>query len=143
MGLFREILLATVATLGFAVLFNAPRRVVLLCAVTGGVAFAIRQLLLQAGTTHNLATLISALVVGLVGELAARRYRVPALVFKVTGFVPLIPGALSYRTVAEVLNGNYVEGLATGLQTALLAAAIAGGVGTATAIFRLRIGNTR
>jgi uncharacterized membrane protein YjjB (DUF3815 family) len=136
--LLREMALAMIATLGFAVLFNAPRRVVLLCAIIGGVAFGVRQSLMELGVSQNLATLVSALVIGVIGELSARHYRVPALVFMVTGFVPLIPGALSYRTVLDVLNGNYSDGLVNGVRTGLLAGAIAGGIGTATALFRLR-----
>ena len=126
------------ATLGFAMLFNAPRRVLLICALTGGAGTVIRRLMVDAGSPIELATYISALAIGLSSELGARRCRAPALIFKVTGFIPLVPGALSYRTVLEIINGNYGEGLTTGLRTGLLAAAIAGGIGTVTALFRLR-----
>lgn len=136
--LLRDAALAMIVTLGFAILFNAPRRVLLVCAIIGGVAFATRQILMQLGASQNLATLISAFTIGVIGELGARRFRVPALIFMVTGFVPLIPGVLSYRTVLDILNANYNDGLVNGLQTGLLAGAIAGGIGTATAIFRLR-----
>lgn len=138
MLLLRDAGLAMVVTLGFAVLFNAPRRVLLLCATIGGIAYLTRQILMQLGGSQNMATLLSAFVIGVIGELGARRFRVPALVFMVTGFVPLIPGVLSYRTVLDILSGNYADGLVNGLRTGLLAAAIAGGIGTATAIFRLR-----
>ena len=137
--LVREMLLAMVATLGFAVLFNAPRRVVLMCALTGGLGFVIREVMLMVGASPNLATLLGGFGIGVVGELAARYFRVPALVFRVTGFIPLVPGVLSYRTVLDVLNGNYTEGLVNGLRTGLLAAAIAGGIGVATALFRFRV----
>lgn len=136
--LVRSVLLAMVATLGFAVLFNAPRRLLWVCAMTGGIALLIREALLALGTSPNLATLAGAFGIGVVGELSARRYRTPALVFRVTGFIPLVPGVLSYRTVLELLDGNYIEGLTTGLRTMLLAGAIAGGIGVATAMFRLR-----
>jgi uncharacterized membrane protein YjjB (DUF3815 family) len=130
--------LAMGATFGFAVLFNAPRRALLLCALNGGIAFVSRRLVLDQGASLELATLIAALGIGLVGELGARALRTPALIFKVTGFIPLVPGALSYRTVFEIINGNYADGLATGLRTGMLAAAIAGGIGTITALFRMR-----
>lgn len=136
--LLLKTLLAMAATLGFAVLFNAPRRTLPLCALTGGVALLTRELLLYAGASPNLSTLAGALAIGLIGELGARWYRTPALVFRVTGFIPLVPGALSYRTVLDLLNGNYADGLTNGLRTALLAGAIALGIGTVTALFRLR-----
>jgi uncharacterized membrane protein YjjB (DUF3815 family) len=133
-----NMLLAMVATLGFAVLFNAPPRVLWLCGVTGGAAFVARVVLVELGASANLATLLAAMLVGLIGELGARVFRVPALVFRVTGFIPLLPGALAYRTVLEILDGNYLQGLVNGLRTGLLAGAIAGGIGVVTALFRLR-----
>lgn len=133
-----NVLLAMGATLGFAVLFNAPRRTLLLCALTGGVALLVRDVLLALGASASLSTLVGALAIGLLGELGARRFRTPASVFMVTGFIPLVPGALSYRTVLELLNGNYNEGLISGLRTTLLAGAIAMGIGAVTALFRLR-----
>ena len=136
--LLRELLLAVGATLGFAVLFNAPPRVLVACSMNGGLAFLIRQLLGTAGLSLELATLVAAVSIGLFGELGARRHQVPALIFKVTGFIPLVPGALSYRTVQVMIEGNYTEGLATGLRTGLLGLAIAGGIGAVTAMARLK-----
>lgn len=80
MLLLRDAGLAMVVTLGFAVLFNAPRRVLLLCATIGGIAYLTRQILMQLGGSQNMATLLSAFVIGVIGELGARRFRVPALV---------------------------------------------------------------
>jgi uncharacterized membrane protein YjjB (DUF3815 family) len=135
--LVSDVLLAGVATLGFAVLFNAPRRVLWLCAVAGGLALLTREGLLLLNASQNLATLAGGLVLGIVAELGARRYRVPALVFAVTGFIPLVPGALSYQTVLALLDGDYLLGLTNGLRTSLLAGALAIGIVTATALFRL------
>lgn len=141
--LLSNTLLAMMATLGFAVLFNAPPRVLWLCAATGGAAFVARFVLTEVGASPNLATLLAAMLVGLIGELGARAFRVPALVFRVTGFIPLLPGALAYRTVLEIIDGNYLDGLVNGLRTSLLAGAIAGGIGVVTALFRLRSGARR
>lgn len=133
-----NVLLGMLATLGFAVLFNAPPRTLLLCALTGGAAVLVRDLLLALGASAGLSTLVAAMTIALIGELGARRFRSPASVFMVTGFIPLVPGALSYRTVLELLNGNYNQGLVYGLRTGLLAGAIALGIGAVTALFRLR-----
>jgi uncharacterized membrane protein YjjB (DUF3815 family) len=59
------------------------------------------------------------------------------IVFKVTGFIPLIPDVLAYHTVFEIFNANYLQGLVNGLRTLLVAGAIAGGIGVVTALFRL------
>ena len=133
-----QVLLAMGATGGFAVLFNAPPRVLLICAAIGGAAFFVRSMLVSVGLSLDVATLLGATAVGVLGEWGARRYRVPALVFKVTGFIPFIPGVLAYQTVLQLLDGNYVDGLASGVQAVVRAGAIAGGIGTVTALVRLR-----
>jgi uncharacterized membrane protein YjjB (DUF3815 family) len=133
-----QVVLAMTATCGFAVLFNAPPRALPLCATIGGVAFLTRWLLEQAGMSLDLATLLGALLVALLSEWGARQFKAPALVFKVTGFIPFIPGVLAYQTVLHILDGNYLAGLGNGLQTAIRAGAIAGGIGAMTALFRLR-----
>lgn len=138
MNVFVGFCLAMVATLGFAVLFNAPQRSLPFCALNGGIAWLLRFGSTQIGMSLELGTLISAFAIGAIGELAARRYRVPALVFRVTGFIPLIPGRLAYETVQAMLDEQYVRGLEYAIQTVILAGAIAGGIGVATALFRLR-----
>jgi len=138
MMLLWQVLLAMGATAGFAVLFNAPQRVLLVCAVIGGAALFVRSVLAAIGLSLDVATLVGAVVVGLLAEWGARRYRVPALVFTLSGFIPFIPGVLAYQTVLQFLDGNYVDGLASGVQAVVRAGAIAGGIGTVTAVVRLR-----
>ena len=132
-----QTLLASGATFGFAVLFNAPPHVLPVCAAVGGAAFLARFILTSTGVSVDVATLLGSMLVGLLAELAARRFLVPALVFKVTGFIPFLRGVLAYQTVLDLLDDNYVAGLGTGVQAVIRAGAIAGGIGTVTALFRL------
>lgn len=138
-----QVLLAMGATGGFAVLFNVPPRVLPVCAAIGGAGFVVRALLVQAGVSVDLATLLGAAAVAVFGTWGARRYRVPALLFNVTGFIPFLPGVLAYETVLQLLNGDYLGGLGSGVQAAIRAGAIAGGIGTVTALVRLRVDATR
>ena len=133
-----QVVLAMGATGGFAVLFNALPRVLPICAAIGGAGFYVRALLGGAGVSVDLATLLGAAAVALLGTWGARRYRVPALLFNVTGFIPFLPGVLAYETVLRLLDGDYVSGLSSGVQAAIQASAIAGGIGTVTALVRLR-----
>ncbi len=137
LALARDALVALVATAGFAVLFNVPRRTLPACILIGSLGYVSKRLMLQATPALELATLVAALVVGLLGEAAARWLRAPALIFFVVGFVPLVPGVLSYRTVLLFLEGNYPDGVVSAVRTMFVAGAIAGGLGVVTALFRL------
>ena len=50
------------------------------------------------------ATLIGATVVGTLGFLLARRYKMPTIVFTVSGVIPMFPGILAYRAMLEILQ---------------------------------------
>lgn len=138
LGFARDALAAAIATLGFAVIFNAPRRTLGWCMLCGVVAWAVRQMLMDNQNSQELATLVAAIVLGAVAEAAARWLRAPAPIFIVTGLVPLVPGVLSYRTVLFFIEGDYAQGSVFAVRTALIAGAIAGGISVVTALFRLR-----
>ena len=114
---------AGIAALGFAVLFNVPRRTLFGCALGGALAYAVRTLLVQFGLTGiEAATLLGATAVGFVGMRFGHHWHVPAPVFIVPGVIPLVPGYLAFRTMIDLLtlttSGSGVD------QTLLLAAAV-------------------
>jgi uncharacterized membrane protein YjjB (DUF3815 family) len=102
--LLEQSLWAGVAALGFAVLFNVPQRCLAACAFNGSLAFAVRGALVD---THlgslELASLCAAGLISFASVLWGRRLHAPALVFVIPGVIPLVPGALAFRTVRDLL----------------------------------------
>ena len=142
--LLQNALWAGIAALGFAVLFNVPRRTLFGCALAGVLAYAVRTLLVQFGVTGiEAATLLGATAVGFVGVQFGHRWRVPAPVFVVAGVIPLVPGYLAFRTMIDLLtlttNAPAVDQsllLATAINT-LKTTLIVGGIATGVAVPRL------
>lgn len=93
-----------VAALGFAVLFNVPRRFLPYCAITGAAGHALRALLMLSGLSLTSATLFGAIMVGFLGELFARRLRSPAGLFSVAGAIPMVPGVFAFRAMIGIIN---------------------------------------
>ena len=59
---------ASIAALGFAILFNVPRRTLFACALSGALAYGIRTLLTNSGLLGiEAATLFGAAAVGFLG----------------------------------------------------------------------------
>ena len=77
--------------------------------------------------------LLAALVVALLGNLLGRWMRRPASLLRVPGIILLVPGALGYRTVTNVLLQSNPNPQETALYAAILIVALVGG---------LLIGNT-
>jgi uncharacterized membrane protein YjjB (DUF3815 family) len=123
----RDLILSGLAALGFAMLFNVPRRLLLGCFVCGAAGHTLRTVLVNMGASVEFSTLVGAVAVGFISVYLSDRYSVPASVFNVTGALPLVPGVFAYQTIVGLLNAT----AATDTQSVdLLAAAAINGVRT-------------
>ena len=129
--------LAFVATVGFAVAFDAPPRALWGCGLIGALAYVARQGALGAGLPPEPAIFCGGLAVGILGELLARRRYLPASIFTIPGFIPLVPGALGFRTVLVLVERDYPTGVASLFQAILLTGALASGLATVQVLARM------
>ncbi len=129
--LFLQGLFGFVATAGFAILFNVPRRALLICGLIGAAGHLLRFVLRQLGVSNELATFCGALLVGLIGYWQARRMYVPRLIFTVTGIISMVPGIPAYEVIFYFNRGDILAGLQSAVRATLIAGAIAAGLSTA------------
>lgn len=99
-----DALWSALAALGFAVLFNVPVRTLPGCMACGALGHMLRTLLATQGVSVELASLVGATAVGFVGTAFARRWETPAMVFTVSGAIPLVPGVFAFRAMLGVIN---------------------------------------
>jgi uncharacterized membrane protein YjjP (DUF1212 family) len=120
------------AGLAFAVLFNVRHRDIYLAVMAAVTGYAVsRAGVIMGGVEFGI--LLAALVVALLGNLLGRWMRRPASLLRVPGIILLVPGALGYRTVTNVLLHSNANPQETALYAAILIVALVGG---------LLIGNT-
>lgn len=129
--------LATLATAGFAVLFNVPRRALALCALIGGAANTARLALLGAGAPPEAAIFAGGLIVGALALALAYGVRLPTSIFSIPGFITMVPGSLAFNAVVSFASTDYPGGLANLIRALLLTTALAAGVGTLSALARV------
>jgi uncharacterized membrane protein YjjB (DUF3815 family) len=140
---------AGLAALGFAILFNVPKRTLFACALSGAIAYAIRTLVMQFSSAGvEAATLAGATAVGFLGVGFGRLWRAPAPVFIVPGVIPLVPGSLAFKTMIDILSlvagdaalneALLAETAVNSLKTILIVAAIAGGIVIPSLLLRRR-----
>jgi uncharacterized membrane protein YjjP (DUF1212 family) len=136
--LWAATLLAATAALGFAVLFDVPRRTLWGGALTGAVGVALRNglLLLFPGVPHEAAMLAAGFGIALVSGVIAYFMRMPTGTFTIPGFIPLVPGVLAFRAVLGFAEQDYGAGTSNLVQLTLRLAALAAGLGTAQALTR-------
>jgi uncharacterized membrane protein YjjB (DUF3815 family) len=135
-----DFVLAGITAAGFAVLFSVPRRLLLACALLGGVAHSARAALnLAFGLPVEWTTLAASVIIGVVSVLLARRLRAPALIFAIAASIPLIPGIPAYTAMVnflqastqpslELAQAHLVTALLSFLKASLILSSIAIGV---------------
>jgi uncharacterized membrane protein YjjB (DUF3815 family) len=121
------------APVAFAVLFRARGKDLNWILLAGWLGFAGSRL----GSSllgPELGALVGALVVGLAGNLYARRFRHPASVMQVPGIMLLVPGSIGFQSLDSFLTQDVLTGMEAAFRMALVAGAIVGGLLFANAL---------
>lgn len=138
---------SALAAVGFAVLFNVPKRTLMGCALGGAFGHSLRTLLMHTlGFDLELATLAGSTLIGFLGLFFARRWKAPLPIFTVSAAVTMVPGSLAYRTMMGILQLSLltdpaagatilVETSITGIRTALILGAIGVGIAAPSLLF--------
>lgn len=132
-----EVVLATLASMGFAVIFNIRKEHLFIGSISGGVAWFFYSLFNMGGFNSTFAIFMGSALMSLYSELMARRHKTPATAFIVCGMIPLVPGGGMYYTVYEYVNHNYDRAMAQGVTTVTSAVTIAIGIVFIYSIFRM------
>lgn len=127
-------LAASLATTGFAVLFNAPRKTILAASINGGLSWIIYDYTRSGGSNFILSAFLAAFFVGAVGELLARIYHCPATLFILPGLIPLVPGAGMYYSMSYLIAENYEQFTKAIAETLFIASSLSIGI-VASSIF--------
>ena len=131
-----DLIVSGIATAGFGLLFRTERRALLPGALLGGAGYVVYDALLVLTGSAPLSALLGGLTAGLGAEIAARVQKSPAIVYATMGVIPLVPGYGLYRTMEFMVQADYVQALGAGMETALVAGAIALSLGAATVFAR-------
>jgi uncharacterized membrane protein YjjP (DUF1212 family) len=99
-----DILLAGIATCGFAAFFNTPWRRLWMATVGGMAGHGLRFMALQSGCEPEIAAFFGGLVVGAVSNWLARPSHAPVAVIAFAGAVTMIPGSSFYQALGGALR---------------------------------------
>ncbi|GLC88050.1 threonine/serine exporter family protein [Lysinibacillus piscis] len=137
MNVIIQLMVSFFATAGIAVIFNAPRKVLFHCGFVGVVGWGIYFILAERGMDVVNASFFGAFVIAIVAHLYARRFKMPMVIFIVSGIIPLVPGGMAYNAMRNVVEDDYLQGLQYGLKAFLITGAIVVGLVFAEVFIRL------
>ena len=136
MSLFAHFMFAAVATAGFAVFFNVPLKLLFPSAVVGGIGWIVYLVIMELTNNTSLSGFIAAASVSAMGEILARKMYQPAILFVISGILPLIPGIGLYNTMLAIIQEDYLLAATKGASAILLSCSIALGVLVVAALVR-------
>lgn len=134
--MLKDMALALVVVFFSGVVVHLPRNTLLLAGLTGTLGWLANKLAGKCNLPAVFAALLGAALIGFLAEFLAKRSKVPSTVFVVSGILPLVPSSIAYNSMYNFIQGRYLEGIAKGIDTVLIAAHIAGGIAVASVTAR-------
>ncbi|XVQ09035.1 threonine/serine ThrE exporter family protein [Spirillospora sp. CA-255316] len=122
------VLAAAAVSLAFAISLAVPKNVLVAAALGGGLIWIMYVLLINWNVTSVLASAISAIVIGLLANMLARRRNAPVLPYVVPAIAPLLPGTLLYRGMVELNTSDPQAGVLSLIGALSVALALGAGV---------------
>ena len=94
-----------ITSLGFAVLFNTPKRALWVVFLLGGMAFMMKYYLnTELNLSQLFAVFCASCFVGISGMYFAHRIHTPPVVFTIPAVINMIPGLLSYKFMMGIIQ---------------------------------------
>lgn len=111
-----QFFIAAIATVTFAILFAAPKKELVFCGVSGGLAWLVYFILYRQSGNVVLGSLVATFVLTILSRILAVARCNPATIYLVSGIFPLVPGAGIYYTAYYLISGMPAKCSAKGLK---------------------------
>lgn len=123
-----QIIVSMLATLAFVILFNAPKKEYIFCAINGCIGWMSYQIFLKCGAGVVMASLGATLVLTLTARILSAVRRTPLTIFLITGIFTLVPGAGIYYTAYYFIMNDLAQCTSKGIETVKIAGAMVLGI---------------
>ena len=97
-------IMASVAAIGFSIIFKVPTRFLKIIALMSFFGFLTREYSMFVGFGIEMSTLMAAIVIGVLGGYFSGKLKVPAQVLTVSSAVPMIPGTISFKAIQTLIE---------------------------------------
>ncbi|SFA89790.1 Uncharacterized membrane protein YjjB, DUF3815 family [Acetitomaculum ruminis DSM 5522] len=99
---------AIIGTAGFALIFHIRHKFMFLAVAGGLIGWLVFSVFNNIFTPKSLfiSNLMAGLICALYSEIMARLLKAPASIFSLPAVIPLIPGAMLYRCMINIVNSN-------------------------------------
>ena len=123
-----QFIVAMIATLGFAVVFSAPKSELIYCGISGGIGWIFYSIITAALGAPTLGNVVGSFLLTVFSRIFAAKRKNPVTVYLIAGIFPLVPGAGIYYTSYYLIMNDMAMFSEYGLSTIKTAGAIVMGI---------------
>lgn len=128
MTIIAQLVTSFIASSGFGVLFGAPMRSLFPCGLVGMSGWILYYYLTDGIVDAVPATIFAAILVSVLSYFCAKVYKIPIIIFNVSGIIPLVPGGMAYNAMRHFVGNDYTTAVELSMQVVFLAGGIALGL---------------
>ena len=92
------------AAIGFAILFNVPKRTLVTIFILGAIGGGIKFLSIQYNEGIIIGSFFGAIVVGFLSVWVAHIKHAPPFIFAIPAVIPMVPGAFAYKMMLGIIK---------------------------------------
>ncbi len=123
-----RLITSAMGSCAFALVFKTHRRHLLMVSISGLITYFIYYTVSFFGGGYFVSSFAATFFAALFGELCARIFHAPTILYLVTGLIPIVPGGEAYYTMKYLLERNTPMANEKLLATGGVALGIAGGI---------------
>lgn len=105
-ALLLNFILPFMASYAFAIIFNAPRKELIQCGLSGGLGWVVYFFLLEKTSSPVTSVFFGALTVAACSRTQSYTRRAPSTLYLLPGIIPLVPGKQIYSTMKAMIADN-------------------------------------
>ncbi|MDD7305964.1 MAG: threonine/serine exporter family protein [Peptoniphilaceae bacterium] len=106
MDLFLEFITSLIAVMGFAYSFSAPKVAVVFSGISGAIGWVIYYILINKTGNLYICNTIAAFIIGILGEIFARKFRMPSSCFTIPSILALAPGTSIFYMITYLISNH-------------------------------------
>ena len=123
-----RLITSALGSCAFALIFKTDKRHLPMVSISGFVTYLVYHTVSFFGGGFFVASFASTLFAAVFGEVCARVFRAPTILYLVTGLIPIVPGGEAYYAMRYLLERNTAMASAKLLSTGSVALGIASGI---------------
>lgn len=101
-----EAIFASIASLGFAMVFNVPKYTLKYCALGGAIVYDLRTIFLALDFGIEISTFLASAIIGIIALRWSRKFKIPRPVYTVASIIPVLPGTYAFTAMITLIDIN-------------------------------------